>query len=256
MKSDKIGELNYNNFGSKMTIIEYRRWDDVDVYFPQYNWTAKNVRYNHFKNGNIKSPYEPRTFGVGYLGEGRYKAWQNGKKTKCYQTWAHMLERCYSNKYHEKYPTYKNCKVYKEWLNYQDFAKWYYENFYEIYGEKMCLDKDILIKHNKLYSPERCVFVPETINNLFTKSDKNRGGSPIGTSLVDNKYRAYCDIFDFEKRKKKKIHLGYYNNKEKAFEAYKKFKEAYIKKIADYYKEQIPTKLYNNLYNYEIEIDD
>ena len=134
--------------------------------FPEYNWTLKHARYGNFIRRNIKCPYEPRTYGIGYLGEGKYKTRENGKLTKCYDTWHSMLERCYYPKYQEKYPTYKDCEVCESWHNFQAFAEWYNDNYYEIHGEVMCLDKDILIKGNKIYSPETCVFVPEKINNL------------------------------------------------------------------------------------------
>ena len=38
-KIDRVGEENVNNFGSKMIIVEYRMNRDIDVYFPEYNWT-------------------------------------------------------------------------------------------------------------------------------------------------------------------------------------------------------------------------
>ena len=173
-----------------MVIVKYRTNRDVDIYFPEYDWTAKNREYKGFKNGNIKCPYERRYFGVGYIGEGKYKVWENGKNTKCYKTWHNMLNRCYDEKFHEKYPTYIGCEVDKNWHNFQNFAEWYYNNYYEIEGGKMCLDKDILYKHNKVYSPKTCIFVPQTINSLFVKRDNNRGESVIGTSLkmVDIEY--------------------------------------------------------------------
>ena len=95
----KIGEENINNFGGKMVIKEYRTNRDIDVYFPEYDWVAKNTRYDVFKNGNIKCPYEPRTYGVGYIGEGEHKTRINGKKTKCYKVWHNMLQRCYNEKF-------------------------------------------------------------------------------------------------------------------------------------------------------------
>ena len=48
------------------------------------NWTAKNKTYQNFKKGNIKCPYEPKVYGVGYLGEGKYKTWGNGRKADEY----------------------------------------------------------------------------------------------------------------------------------------------------------------------------
>ena len=73
-KIDRIGEVGYNTFGSKMVIVEYRKYSDIDIYFPEYNWIAKNREYRHFKKGNVRCPYERRIFNIGYLGEGKYKS--------------------------------------------------------------------------------------------------------------------------------------------------------------------------------------
>ena len=89
--NDRTGEKNINNFGSEMIIINYRKAIDIDVYFPQYDWTAKNKAYRNFKKGEIKCPYEPRAYGVGYLGEGEYKTTEKGKLTRNYNTWNSML---------------------------------------------------------------------------------------------------------------------------------------------------------------------
>lgn len=256
--TNRTGEININNFGSEMVIVEYRNARDIDVFFSEYDWTAKSVEYGKFKNGNVKCPYEPKVYNHGYIGEGKYKVSENGKKTKCYTIWQHMLERCYDEKYHKKEPTYKNCTVDNNWLNFQNFAKWYYENFYQIEEEKMCLDKDILNKGNKVYSDKTCVFVPNNINSLFTKSDKVRGKHPVGVcyNKAKKKFQAKCSVYDYDKNKKKLKHLGYYETPEQAFEVYKEFKENYIKQVADYYKKNIPDKLYNAMYEYKINIDD
>ena len=257
-KINRKGEKNYNTFGSEMVIIEYRNGKDIDVYFPEYNWTVVNTRYEHFKKGNIKCPYERRVCGVGYLGEGKYKSRENSKHTRVYQTWVNMLQRCYDEKYHKKRPTYKGCEVCEEWLCFQNFAEWFYNNYYEVEGEKMCLDKDILFKHNKIYSPKTCIFVPNRINSLFEKSDKSRGNSVIGMyERSDNgKYQVCCRIFNPETMKSKSEKLGYYETQEKAFKIYKYYKEKNIKQIADYYKIHIPQKLYDAMYNYKVEITD
>ena len=257
-KVNRIGEEGVNNFGSKMVIKEYRTNKDIDVYFPEYDWTTKNIQYSAFKNGQISCPYERRCYGVGYIGEGKYKTKENGKITKYYKVWHDMLRRCYDPKYHERESTYKDCTVCDEWLCFQNFAKWYYDNYYEIKGQKMALDKDILHKGNKIYSPDNCIFVPQTINSLFVKSDKTRGDYHIGVSYhkQHEKFQANCNIYDFKENKTKLKHLGYYNTPEKAFEIYKYYKEKNIKQIADYYKDRIPDKVYDALYNYEVEIDD
>lgn len=256
-KIDRTGERGINTFGSEMIIVGYRMNRDIDVYFPRYDWVAKNREYKNFKNDKIKCPYERRVFGVGYIGEGKYKTTENGKNTRIYSTWHDMLRRCYSEKVHERNPTYINCEVCEEWHDFQAFAEWYEKNYYEIEGEIMHLDKDILHKGNKIYSKETCIFVPEKINILFVKNNKNRGDCPIGISLFKNgKYRVRCNLINPETGKSKNEHLGVYSTQEKAFEIYKYYKEKNIKQVADYYKSQIPVKLYNALYEYVVEIND
>ena len=205
---NRIGERNYNNFGSEMVIVHYNGCMDIDVYFPEFDWIFKHAKYNNFKKGEIKCPYERRFYNVGYLGEGKYKVSENGKNTRVYDTWKAMLQRCYSEKEHERHPTYIGCEVYEGWHNFQNFAKWYKDNYYEVGNEKMCLDKDILFKGNKIYSPDTCIFVPETINKLFIKNDKNRGESVIGATLCKNgKYQAQCNIINPETGKSKQEYL-------------------------------------------------
>lgn len=257
-KIDRTGEININNFGSKMIITRYKNCENINVFFPEYNWTVNGIRYDNFKRGKTKCPYEKRTCGVGYLGEGKYKVWENGKDTKVYTTWRNMLMRCYDSKFHEKHSTYIGCEVNEEFHNFQNFGEWDSENYYQIEGERMCLDKDILLKGNKIYSADTCIYVPETINKLFTKSDKKRGGNPIGVFYHkrDKKFISQCRIYDVFNGKSHQEQLGYCNTPEEAFNVYKEFKENYIKQVADYYKDKIPTKLYDAMYQYEVEITD
>ena len=253
---NRTGEEKVNSFGSKIVIKEYRKRRDIDVYFPEYNWTFEHTTYSNFKNGNIKCPYEPRLYGKGYLGEGKYKAFENGKLTDEYNIWHHMLGRCYDPKLHEKYSTYKDCEVEDKWLNFQNMCKWIDENYYEIPGEKMCLDKDILCKGNKIYSRSTCIFVPHRINTLFVKRDNDRGKDPIGVDqLPSGNYQVQCN-----NGYGKYIYLGTYPNKEEAFRVYKQYKEKVIKEVIDSYEGKIPEPYYSRLkeamYKYEVEIDD
>ncbi len=167
-----------------------------------------------------------------------------------------MLERCYDDKYQERKPTYKECEVCTEWHDFQNFSEWYNDNYYEIPNESMALDKDILFKGNKIYSPETCVFVPQNINKLFTKRDNDRGKCPIGTyQLPDGNYGVYCN-----NGYGKSDYLGVYSTKEEAFRVYKQYKEKIIKEVIDLYEGIIPephySKLKKAMYNYRVEIDD
>ena len=255
-KIDRTGEENINSFGSKMIIKEYRDNKDMDVYFPEYDWIFKHVAYDKFKNGNIKCPYEKREYNHGYLGEGKYKMSENRKHTKEYDIYHDMLKRCYDPKFHEKKPTYKGCRVEDYLLNFQHMGKWIDENYYEVPGERMHLDKDILCKGNKLYSRETCIFVPQRINLLFVKHDNARGNDPIGVyQLPSGNYQAKCC-----NGYGKYIYLGSYFTKEEAFRVYKQYKEKVIKETIDSYEGIIPEPFYSRLktamYNYKVEIDD
>ena len=253
-KKTRLGEVRTMKCGEIASIVNYANSNNIIVQFKATGELVKTT-YSNFKNGQVKSRFAPSVFGVGYLGNEKTKD-ENGNTIKSYVVWKHMLERCYYDKYQKKEPTYKDCTVCEEWLNYSDFKKWYDENYYEIENQTMNLDKDILVKGNKTYSPETCVFVPQNINTLFIKSNKTRGKYPIGVCFRKdrNKYQVNCNTFYNGKSQYK--NLGLYNTIDEAFNAYKQFKEADIKQMADYYKENIPNKLYEAMYNYKVEITD
>ena len=50
--------------------------------------------------------------------------------------------------------------------------------------------------------------------------------------------------------------LGYYDNEYDAHLAYKQAKEAYLKQLADKYKDMLDPRAYEALYNYTVDIDD
>lgn len=252
---DRTGEIGFNACGSKMIILEYRKAIDIDVYFPEYDWEIKNTRYQQFEKRTITCPYEKSVLNVGYSGEGKYNKSINQKLTSCYQVWSGMLRRCYepytlnTNRHKE----YRDVKVCDEWHNFQNFAQWYEDNYYEIDGESMQLDKDILIKNNKVYSPKTCIFVPKRINLLFVKNDNHRGDLPLGVSLANREaieYVARCNIDG------KCIIIGKFNDVLDAFNSYKVAKEKHIKDVADNYIDKIPSKLYDAMYEYNVEIND
>ena len=82
----------------------------------------------------------------------------------------------------------------------------------------MELDKDILFKGNKIYSPSTCIYVPHRINSLFTKSDSARGDYPIGVTYHkrDCVYESKLSYLN-KYGKKDRIYLGRFNNPLEAF---------------------------------------
>lgn len=236
-----------------MIIYEFNNYNDIWVKFD--NGYKVHTAWMAFRKGSVGNPYDKKFYNIGYLGEGKYKAKKNGKITHEYNTWRHLLKRCYDERVHEKYPTYKNCTMCEEWHCFQNFAKWHEQNYYEIEEEQMELDKDILVKGNKLYSPNTCVFVPKNINLLFVTKEnkKTKNGLPIGVMFHkrDKKFVAYCCNGKAEQK-----FLGNFHTPEEAFNKYKNFKEKVIKQVAEEYKDKIPYKLYHAMITYQVEITD
>ena len=219
------------------------------------------------KKGNVKIRFFASTYGHGYLGTDKngnvpkVSEFKDGKRINTWEyiKWQNMLQRCFDNKYKEKYPTYKDVTCCDRWLCFANFLE-DLEILKQEYNwdvdEKLQLDKDILYKGNKLYSLENCVLVPDWVNSLFTKRDAVRGDCPIGVSYHKRakKYQAQCSING------KLTSLGLYSTPEQAFNAYKIAKENEIKRIAnDCVSKGYITKdgrLYNAMMGYQIKIDD
>jgi hypothetical protein len=265
-KSERLNKVNFTKEGYEIKIVEYYSNRNIIIEFQDEHKTKIKTTFQHFEEGNIKNPFYKSIYGIGYIGIGEYKTYSNSKETLVYRFWKSMMSRCYNPYYINKELTYKDCFVCEEWHCFQNFAKWYEENYYEILNEKMDLDKDILFKGNKIYSPQTCIFVPKRINNLFTKGDKTRGEYPIGVYLqkatLKNRRKEdvlvaqCCTVNKDGKRKQKYLGSFPINRPFQAFYSYKVFKEQYIKQIADEYEDLIPRKLYEAMYKYKVEIND
>lgn len=187
--------------------------------------------------------------GVGVCDKGEFSARDGKKQSSGYITWKHMIERCYDPKYAAKFPTYACCEVAEEFKSFQGFMVWATKQ--KGYGEpKVALDKDLLAKGNKIYSPDTCIFIPRDINVLLTKANARRGEYPLGVSLNQGRYMATLCYFGRNKN------LGRFHSPEEAFEAYKKAKEAHIKFLASQYKDVLDKRAYVALQSYVVEITD
>ena len=252
--NEKLGETVMQNCGELAFIVEYVNARDITVQFKKTGELVK-TRYDLFVRGSVKSHFTPTVYGVGITGLEPSRD-ETGELLDSYKCWKAMLRRCHSAKFQEKQPTYKGCYVCDEWLYYPNFKNWYDENYYEIESKTSQLDKDILIKGNKIYSPDTCVFAPNFINKIFIKNQNIRGETPIGVycDKTNKKYVATLSVFKDGKSARK--YLGCFNTVNEAFETYKQAKEDYIKEVADEYKDKIPVKLYEAMYSYEVDIDD
>ena len=100
-----------------------------------------------------------------------------------YTKWENMLKRCYSSKWHKQYPSYIGCCVCPEWRYFSKFRLWMESQKWE----GMELDKDILVKGNRVYGPDTCCFIPQAINSLFHPAKKKKFlDLPEGVTLTAN----------------------------------------------------------------------
>jgi hypothetical protein len=245
---DRTGEKHISNQGYEIEIIGCFGALNCTIQFED-GTIRYNIQYDNIKRGTVKNFYHKSPYGVGYFGVGKYT--KNDKNhSKTYKTWTGMLERCYDNKLQEKRPSYIECFVDEEWHNFQNFAQWFYGNYRPETMQGWHLDKDILVKNNKIYSSETCCFVPNEINGIFSKSGNPIGDYPVGVVATSNKYKARVSIYN------KRVDLGTYFTVEEAFQAYKAAKENHIKQTAEKWKDQISEPTYQALINYTVEITD
>lgn len=248
---NRIGEIYPSKEGYQMEIIEDYGYNKITVQLND-GTILKNRGYDKVVKGTIKNPFHKSIHGEGYLGIGRHKTKVGGKMTKMYYVYCDMFKRCYSENSRKKNKTYIDCKVGDNFRCYQDFGDWFEENYKPEYMKGWALDKDILFKGNKIYSPETCCFVPREINNLFIKCKNIRGDYPIGVfySKSNGKFEANCMINGNQ------MPLGTFDTPEEAFQAYKVAKELNIKRVANKYRGQITEQCYWALMNYEVEETD
>ena len=227
---------------SECEIILYEDYGNVHVKFPT-GYTCK-VSFGNLKRGVVKDPLSKTVLGVACIGIGKHS---RSTSKLIYQIWFDMLKRCYSDRVKAVRNTYKACRVCDEWLNFQNFAEWCEkQNDFE----NLELDKDLLVRGNKVYSPETCCFIPPLFNGLIRPKPNSTNDYPIGvrSHRETGKFVARVKLFDNYK------YLGLFDTPEEAFLAYKDSKEAYIKEMTNKWKDQIDVRVYEALMNWEISI--
>lgn len=241
----QIGDINQNTYGTLMKIIAYRSADDIDVEFLDSNhYIKEHTTSSNFNRGGIKNPYDKTLYGIGYLGDGKFKTspGTNRHYTE-YDIWHGIIERCYIERKHKYKAYYGTTEVCDEWLNYQNFAQWYHDHYYDI-DDRLEVDKDIKYPCNKVYSPHHCLLVPQKINMLFMNKP-NKRGLPNGIREAQGLYYAK---YNHKELGKSDTLMG-------AYKLYADAKKEAIVAIANKYRDKIPDELYQAMLNYEIKIE-
>lgn len=217
--TDKIiaGQVFKTNKYGDCRVVKFNGCNDVEIEFIGTGYKA-SVEAAKLRRGLIKDYLFPIVCGKGYFGIGEYKATDKGKITKEYQAWHGMFLRCYHKSRAITQPTYAGCTVHSDWHNFQTFAKWHEEN----YIEGCHLDKDLIKKGNKIYSPKTCVFITRELNNLMNDNGSSRMFMPIGVQRRGNRYTSRINIAG------KSTYLGTFDDKESAHRSWKTSKSKEI----------------------------
>ena len=247
---DCVGKICKSKPSGDFKIVKYNDCYDVEIQFTNTGFDT-SVTLNNIRNGKIKDRLSPSVCGVGILGT-KYQSRTNGVITKEYDLWCSMLKRCYSDVYKKKHPTYIGCEVSDNFKSYEYFYEWCHNQIgFGVEGFE--LDKDLLIKGNKVYSEDSCIFIPSEINSLVIKRTALRGEHLIGVSW-SNTNKAF--VAQVNRNKGQPEHLGLFNTELEAFNAYKQAKEDFVKEQANKWKGQIDDRAYNALMNYTVDITD
>lgn len=243
-----IGETyKTKNFGS-VKVIGYESCKKVTIEFLNTG-NIITTSSMHLKRGKVQDNFAKTVYGVGMIGNTSTS--ECGKHKKSYTLWKNMLRRCYSDKYQEIRPTYIGCEVSEYFKRYDNFERWC--NAQVGFGEEyFSLDKDILVKGNKVYSPETCCFVPESVNSLLINNKASRGNTCLGVTFIKS-----SGIYNVRVSLGLKLkHIGNFKTEIEAFQAYKQAKESYIKEVAEKWKDSIDPRVYEALMNWTVEIND
>lgn len=165
--------------GEKFTNVRGGWYSIVAVVDDDYALVKHGDKHGHVslaKNkdirlGSVKNPYHPKIFGVGYMGVNKEDPFAKDSKTREYSIWYSMLARCYNRELQIKTPSYIGCTVADEWHDLQKFSQWYKSQEFNDCGYDM--DKDLLSKERKVYSPDTCCLIPKDLNTSLVGITEN-----------------------------------------------------------------------------------
>lgn len=176
-------------------------------------------------------------------------------RDRAYKCYYNMIDRV-SGKYQYNYGMrYDGVTVCDEWFNDKEkFIDWYVQNYYECAYEAMELDKDLLVRDNKIYGSNTCCILPKSLNILISTCHQKKGSNlymPLGVrKIYVDKRPKYQGIISINSKPMK---LPLRNRPKAAFEDYFMQKKAQLMITAEQYKPYLPEHIYHALINYEIQ---
>lgn len=249
-KTERIGTIVRSNQGELVKCIDYANARSITIEFCETGYVTK-TEWSKFIRGSVRDVLYPSVYGIACFGDGPYTA-----SCPAYRRWFDMVRRCYDPKWQQTHPAYVGTQVCEEWLNYQNFAKWYeQQNLADDIDWE--LDKDLLHKGQKVYSPANCCFLPTELNLIISTKKAIRGDYPIGVSVDPTNPKKYlARLTDNSRVNGTYKFYKLCDTPEEAFAYYKVEKEKWIKEQAEKFKRVLDPRAYEALMHYEILITD
>ena len=169
-----------------------------------------------------RSTYEKRKRPIYGVGINDISEYMRGKKV--YLVWKSMLARCYSKIFQKGNKTYQPCSVCDDWKKLSCFKDWFDAN----YKDGFQLDKDLFGDGSKMYSPQTCCFLPQSLNNLLKETKESSKGLPKG---VGKQYRLYIARFRHDSVRMRKT----FDTIKEAAVAYAVMRSDYVISVAERY---------------------
>ena len=253
-KRNKTTHLKYEgkvftmNSGLTCKVIKYVDLGNVLVEFE--SGQSYSVDMSNLRRGSVRDRYGEKVCGVGI----NDVVGSSTTHKDIRMLWKGILGRCYGKDVTE---AYKDCSICDRWIKLSNFITDIENmpNFDKLFKQGWSLDKDILVKGNKVYSPETCCIVPNGVNQLFISQKQSRGDLPIGV-IFNVRDRSFTG--QLSKRLtggNQRLSKNFKTAKE-AFLFYKEAKESYIKTVANMYKDQLDFRCYEAMMNWVVEEDD
>lgn len=139
--------------------------------------------------------------------------------------------------------------VCEEWLDYDQFNKWYEENHYTVDGERTMLSYRFWNFRNQHIVPEECVFLPEKIYFLMQIYEKPDDELPRGVHIVKKSGKYEVNLTE----NNKSYYRESFETKEDALSAYENRKREKLIEIAENYKGILSEKIIDRLINFRLE---
>lgn len=158
--------------------------------------------------------------------------------------YSNMRARC-GKEYQDRNPRYYGTFMCDIWENNKElYYEWLDENFYEVNGEQMDVDKDILQYGNKQYHPDLCLIVPHVVNTFYESIEV--GKTSITYSKKTKKYSV--KVSDGNKN----ISANNIDTYNEALDTFCDIKQEILVRMAKSLQDQTPDKVYQAMINTDV----